>query len=250
MPLVSRKVCHVRFRTLFVLHETHLGGQFWRAYVERYNNPPVHNLLTFGSQHMGISDIPLCRPLDLVCQAARRAARAGVYTEWAQKNLVQVSTSHQLLFASSILCLQAQYFRDPDQLPAYYATNKFLTSINNEIPETANASYTNQFLSLNKLILVLFSQDKTVVPKESSWFGSYAPPEEEGERLSDTIVKTEAKTIVPMRLQPVYLSDTFGLKTLDKRGDVLLETCEGEHMHLSDECWQPLVRRFVGGKLS
>lgn len=97
---------------------------------------------------------------------------------------------------------------------------------------------------------MLFSQDKTVVPKESSWFGSYAPPEEEGERLSDPNVKTEAKTIVPMRLQPVYLSDTFGLKTLDKRGDVLLETCEGEHMHLSDECWQPLVRRFVGGKLS
>ncbi|GAW10666.1 palmitoyl-protein thioesterase [Lentinula edodes] len=29
------------------------GGQFLRAYVERYNSPPVHNLLTFGSQHMG-----------------------------------------------------------------------------------------------------------------------------------------------------------------------------------------------------
>lgn len=29
------------------------GGQFLRAYVERYNNPPVHNLITFGSQHMG-----------------------------------------------------------------------------------------------------------------------------------------------------------------------------------------------------
>ena len=29
------------------------GGQFLRAYVERYNTPPVHNLITFGSQHMG-----------------------------------------------------------------------------------------------------------------------------------------------------------------------------------------------------
>lgn len=95
MSLVSRKVCHVRFKTCSSFMKSHLGGQFWRAYVERYNNPPVHNLLTFGSQHMGISDIPLCRPLDLVCQAARRAARAGVYTEWAQKNLIQVSTNHQ-----------------------------------------------------------------------------------------------------------------------------------------------------------
>ena len=29
------------------------AGQFLRAYVERYNTPPVHNLITFGSQHMG-----------------------------------------------------------------------------------------------------------------------------------------------------------------------------------------------------
>ena len=29
------------------------AGQFLRAYVERYNIPPVHNLITFGSQHMG-----------------------------------------------------------------------------------------------------------------------------------------------------------------------------------------------------
>lgn len=29
------------------------AGQFLRAYVERYNTPPVHNLITFGAQHMG-----------------------------------------------------------------------------------------------------------------------------------------------------------------------------------------------------
>ncbi|PSR79632.1 hypothetical protein PHLCEN_2v6933 [Hermanssonia centrifuga] len=66
------------------------GGQFLRAYVERYNSPPVHNLITFGSQHMGISDIPACRPFDVLCQLARRAAKGGVYGEWAQENLVQV----------------------------------------------------------------------------------------------------------------------------------------------------------------
>lgn len=67
-----------------------LGGQFLRAYVERYNDPPVHNLITFGSQHMGVSDIPGCKPLDLTCQLARRAALGGVYTPWAQSHIVQV----------------------------------------------------------------------------------------------------------------------------------------------------------------
>jgi len=66
------------------------GGQFLRGYVERNNSPPVHNLITFGSQHMGISDLPACNPFDLLCQVARRAANKGVYTEWAQEHLVQV----------------------------------------------------------------------------------------------------------------------------------------------------------------
>jgi palmitoyl-protein thioesterase len=66
------------------------GGQFLRAYIERYNDPPVRNLITFGSQHMGVSDIPPCKPYDLPCNLARNALRAGVYSEWAQQNLVQV----------------------------------------------------------------------------------------------------------------------------------------------------------------
>ena len=67
------------------------GGQFLRAYVEKYNAPPVNNLITFGSQHMGVSDLPMCSRWDLFCHLARRAARGGVYTDWAQHNLVQVS---------------------------------------------------------------------------------------------------------------------------------------------------------------
>ncbi|KAI0371106.1 alpha/beta-hydrolase [Pilatotrama ljubarskyi] len=198
------------------------AGQFLRAYVEKYNAPPVHNLITFGSQHMGVSDLPLCRPWDLLCQLARRAARGGVYREWAQTNLVQ-----------------AQYYRDPDQLEAYLAHNTFLAPVNNEVPETRNATYAANLASLNALVLVLFAADKTVVPKESSWFGSYAPSNASRRDAAD-------KTIVPMRLQPLYTEDWIGLRTLDESGRVVLETCEGEHMHLSDGCWRPLVQRFVG----
>jgi palmitoyl-protein thioesterase len=66
------------------------GGQFLRAYVERYNTPSVHNLITFGSQHMGVSDLPLCAPRDFLCHVARRAAKGAVYSEWAQNTMVQV----------------------------------------------------------------------------------------------------------------------------------------------------------------
>lgn len=72
------------------------AGQFFRAYVERYNSPPVNNLITFGSQHMGIADLPACKPFDVPCQIARRAARNGVYTTWAQANIVQVRKAFTL----------------------------------------------------------------------------------------------------------------------------------------------------------
>lgn len=120
--------------------------------------------------------------------------------------------------------------------------NTFLTSINNEIAATRNSTYFDNFTSLNKLVLILFSADETVVPKESSWFGSYAYPEEESHSRDETIV--------PMRLQQLYTEDWIGLKTLDARGDVVLETCEGVHMHLTDECWRPIVKLYVGGKIN
>lgn len=125
-------------------------------------------------------------------------------------------------------------------MPAYLASNKFLTSINNELDETINKTYAENFATLQTLVLVLFSEDQTVVPKESSWFGSYAPPE--GGEVE--------KTIIPMRLQPIYKEDRIGLRALDERGGVVLKACTGEHMEISMSCWRPLVRKYVGGSLA
>ncbi|KAG6820518.1 hypothetical protein H0H93_015991 [Arthromyces matolae] len=200
------------------------GGQFLRAYVERYNSPPAHNLITFGSQHMGISDIPGCARYDFLCQIARRAAKSAVYGEWAQENVIQ-----------------AQYFRDPYNLPEYLRTNLFLTSINNEIPEYRNQTFAKNLASLNKLVLVLFTEDKTVVPKESAWFGSEAIPDGNAKQAVLT-----AKTIVPMRSQPLYQEDWIGLRQLDEKGGVVFKTCRGAHMQMGN-CWKELVQEFVGG---
>ncbi|KAF9467286.1 palmitoyl-protein thioesterase [Collybia nuda] len=205
------------------------GGQFLRAYVERYNSPPVNNLITFGSQHMGISDIPACRPYDFLCQIARRATKSAVYGTWAQENLVQ-----------------AQYFRDPNNLETYLTANHFLTSINNEVSNARNMTYANNLASLNTLVLVIFTKDKTVVPKESAWFGS---------ETEDSFVSGEqsilgedniSRAIIHMRLQPLYQEDWIGLRTLDERGGVIFDVCVGEHMQLGD-CWQGLVREYIGG---
>ena len=138
---------------------------------------------------------------------------------------------------------QAQYFRDPAQLPKYLAVNHFLTSINNEVPATRNTTYAAHLAQLETLVLVLFERDRTVVPKESAWFGSYAPPPPED---TEGVLEGEEEKIVPMREQPLYKEDWIGLRALDEHGRVVLESCDSEHMHLSTECWKPLVEKYVG----
>ncbi|KAF8671770.1 Alpha beta-hydrolase [Rhizoctonia solani] len=204
------------------------GGQFLRAYVERYNNPPIRSLLTFGSQHMGISDLPGCKPGDFLCWLARNTALRGMYSNYAQSHLVQ-----------------AQYFRDPrsaHDLQSYLTANTFLADINAEVPDTDQALYKRNLVSLDALVLVLFSEDKTVVPKESGWFGSYRPVNlSEPDAMGD-------EDMVSMHQQPIYKDDRIGLRTLDEAGKIHFTTCEGPHMRISDDCWKPLVLKFCGDR--
>lgn len=125
------------------------------------------------------------------------------------------------------------------------ARNHFLPSINNEVDDAIDKTYAANLESLNKLILVLFSKDTTVVPKESSWFGSYAPTD--SDLNYNQAPTTMERTVIPMRSQTVYVENRIGLKTLDERGGLVLTTCDGVHMQLSDDCWKPLAQKYIGG---
>lgn len=65
------------------------GGQFLRAYVQRCNDPPVHNLITVGSQHNGVADIPGCSEPSVSCKLMRTIAQGGVYNGYVQGRIVQ-----------------------------------------------------------------------------------------------------------------------------------------------------------------
>ena len=131
-------------------------------------------------------------------------------------------------------------------MDTYLSANHFLADINNEVADTRNTTYAENFASLDNLVLILFSRDKTVVPKESSWFGSEAPLDDMTSH-SQSPLNTQKTVIIPMRLQPLYRHDWIGLRALDKRGAVVLETCDGEHMQLG-ECWERIVKQFIGRK--
>lgn len=105
---------------------------------------------------MGVSEFPACNPLDIFCRLGHIALKSGVYSSYAQENLVP-----------------AQYWRDQLKIDEYLEVNEFLRDINNErvgdeqvgdgglglgggpaVPR--NETYRKNFKSLNRFVMFKF----------------------------------------------------------------------------------------------
>lgn len=148
------------------------GGLLLRAYVEQCNDPPVRTLLTLGSPHAGVTDIPHCEEDSISCTLMRSAIKNGVYWPWVQQRIVQAQYYKQYnsIIRTAIDSDFGYDYRD-SQLSNYYEKNIFLPDLNQEGPNySTNAQYKARFLSLDMLVLVRFEEDETVKPRDSAWF--------------------------------------------------------------------------------
>ncbi|GAW20190.1 hypothetical protein ANO14919_096870 [Xylariales sp. No.14919] len=187
------------------------GGQFLRGYVERCNAPPVRNLVTFGSQHNGIVDYRACTATDWLCRGAMALLHGNTWTSFVQSRLVP-----------------AQYFRDPADLDSYLEYSNFLADINNE-RALKNETYARNIAALENLVLYIFEDDTTVIPKETGWFED-----------------VDGDESTPLRARKLYQEDWIGLRALDRKGGLKFKTTPGEHMQLSDGTLAEAFHEFFG----
>ncbi|KAI9480433.1 MAG: palmitoyl-protein thioesterase 1-like protein [Benjaminiella poitrasii] len=177
------------------------GGLFLRAYVERCNQPKVHRLITFGSPHAGVSDIPNCmNPNDFTCKWMRTLVQQGVYTSYIQNRVIQ-----------------AQYYRNPEDQEKYLEKNRFLPILNNE-KEEKNKGYKENLTSLDRFVMIRFSEDVMIKPSQTAWFW----------------IKVENDQLLPLQNQTLYEEDWLGLKYLNDNGRLEFLVCPGQHMQISD----------------
>ncbi|KAG5993401.1 hypothetical protein E4U54_003367 [Claviceps lovelessii] len=199
------------------------GGQFLRGYVERCNRPPVRNLITFGSQHNGITKFRDCGPSDFICKAAMALLRFNVWGSFVQSRVVP-----------------AQYFRPPvagagedgsssGEYDSYLEHSNYLADVNNE-RTLKSERYKDNLARLDNLVLYMFENDTVSIPKESSWFGE----------LSGT------GRVVSLRDRDMYKEDWLGLKALDKKGGLKFRTVPGEHMQIPVEVLNDTMTEFLG----
>lgn len=187
------------------------GGQFLRGWVERCNQPPVRSLVTFGSQHNGITEFSECAPTNWLCKGAMALLRGNVWSAYVQSNLVP-----------------AQYYRPPTEYDEYLESSNFLADINNE-REDKNTVYKKNLAGLENFVMYLFAEDKTVIPKETSWFA-----------------EVNGTDITPLRSRQIYKEDWIGLKELDHKGGLIFRTTPGDHMQLDEGLLNDTFREFYG----
>lgn len=99
---------------------------------------------------------------------------------------------------------------------------------NNEV--TVNATYKENFASLESVALVKALKDTMVYPNDSEWFGYY----EDG----------STSKMLSMNETAWYKNDTFGLRTLDEANKLTFYTTDGDHLHFTDEFIMGLVDKY------
>jgi palmitoyl-protein thioesterase len=245
------------------------GNLLLRAYIQRYNNPPIFKWISLHGPLLGVAGIPKCSMERQICDKIDALLDLGVYTEVVQQHLAQ-----------------ANYYRDPMHLGVYRRGNIFLPLLNHEeeegeeeksgnihihahtrlrngrdkrqeeeryarynttttFPPTTTNTHTHTHTptptyplplssTLQALVLVKAEQDTEIYPNESEWFGFFADGS-----LTDIHTYTHTQ---------FYQKDSFGLRTLDEEGRLFFESTPGDHLQFEDVELLALVDRFfVGG---
>jgi len=190
------------------------GGQFLRGYVQRYNDPPVYNLITMGGQHQGVFGYPNCPAINItMCEELRRLITYGAYEPEIQSHVVQ-----------------AEYWQDPFHEVEYVNRSVFLADINNQ-GAWKNETYKQNLMSLNQFVMVMFTLDTMVQPKESEWFAFYAPGQD--------------RIVVPLNESQIYTEDWLGLKEMDQNGQLQFIPCPGNHLQFTQQWFKEYIFPYL-----
>jgi len=200
------------------------GNTVIRGYIHRYNSPPVKSFVSMHGVMMGVAGLPQCPTnvtgLGVICRTVDWiVGHDGAYSSFVQNRLAQ-----------------ANYYRDPTDLATYRKNGHFLPYINNEVKGKENTTYTANFASLSKLVLVMAEDDTMVHPKESEHFGYF----KDGSRTE----------LVAMRDAAWYQEDWFGLKTLDQAKKVDFYSTPGNHLRFTEEFLSKMVSQYFVARVT
>ena len=136
------------------------GNSVLRGYIERYNDPPVRNVLHIHGTVMGVAGFPNCNPSGIIagiCDTIAELLGDLAYEEWVQESL-----------------FQSNYFRDPMRTnTTQYLTNSQIAQWNNENPDNVNKTFVANFGKPKSFNMIKAKKDTMVFPNEGEWWGEF-----------------------------------------------------------------------------
>lgn len=180
------------------------GGLLARYIVEECEMPgTVRNFISLGGPHMGVDAVPHCFS-GFICDIVNWGAKKLVYLNIVQQHLAP-----------------AGYFRDVNNWATYVKNSVFLPKLNNEgDQENGKASLrASRWSSLNAAMMVMFSEDTMIYPKETAWFQQL---DKNGKLL-------------PLNATDFYNKDYIGLKSLNEAGKAEFIEIKGDHLQFSHD---------------
>lgn len=141
--------------------------------------------------------------------------RESIYTSFAQNHISP-----------------ANYYKDINRHQKYLLSCHYLLDINNE-RAVKNQGYKERFSSIDALMLLIFTEDSVLNPRETSLFGDI----------------DQNSTVQDMRNTQLYKKDYIGLKTLDQSGKVHMLSLSGDHLNFDnadiDNTFIPFLKGFT-----
>jgi palmitoyl-protein thioesterase len=170
----------------YIIEECDFGGS-----VKRY--------VSIGGPQMGVAVIPHCSD-GWFCNIINGITDKVVYTSAIQS-----------------IVGPAGYFHTYNDEKAFREGSSFLAELNNE-KETANSeSYKNRFIGLESMVLIMFTQDTMIIPKETAHFQFY----------------NDKKEVVAFTETDVYQEDKLGLRTLHEAKKIQFFGIDGNHLQFT-----------------
>lgn len=160
----------------------------------------VKKYVSIGGPQMGVGKFPHCGS-GFICKAVNGIVSRGIYLSFVQSHVGP-----------------AGYFKTHSNYESFLKYSSFLADLNNEKSEK-NDNYKKRFLGLEKVLLIKFTEDTMIIPKETAHFSFY---DKEGkvQKLEDS---------------QFYQDDYIGVKQLALENKIIFMDLEGDHLNFDRE---------------
>jgi len=175
------------------------GALLARYIIEKCDMPgKVKRYVSIGGPQMGVAKFPHCES-GFICERVNRLVDKGVYFSIVQNHVGP-----------------AGYFKTHKNMENYLKYSSFLADLNNE-KEVKNQEFKKRFLELEKVLLIKFTKDTMIIPKETAHFRFY----------------NKNSQVEDLEKSQFYQEDYLGLKQLIQENKIQFLDLEGDHLNFS-----------------